>query len=213
VLDVLDVLRSIVAETYRSLAVHGLVLGNAGNVSVAERGSGLALITGAGLAAAEAAAEGVAAVSLADGSHRGGPAASSELPTHLVLLRAGHAAVVHSQPPHVTALGLVADEIPAVLADQAALVGGAAPVIGFAPPGTPELGHALLDALGAARRAVVIRHEGLVTVGPDLAVALAATYAVEAGARAYLLARGLGAPPALPEAEVAALRTLGGLPA
>src|SRR5262245_40940558 len=51
---VLEILAATVAEAYRSLSTTGLVAGAEGNVSVAERITGVALVTAMGLVAAEA---------------------------------------------------------------------------------------------------------------------------------------------------------------
>ena len=131
-------------------------------MSVAERSSGIALVTGTGLQAGEATADGIAEVGLDDGAHRSGPAPTSELPSHLALLRAGHGAVIHTHAPHATALGLVLDEVPLVLAEQAARAGAAAPVVPYATPGSEEMALSLAAALRGPVRAVVIRNHGLV---------------------------------------------------
>jgi L-fuculose-phosphate aldolase len=209
----LEVLAATVAAAYRSLATSGLVLGSEGNVSVAERTTDVALVTAAGLVASEAAPEAIAVVRLADGAHVSGPAASSELPTHLALLRAGHGAVAHAHLPHATALGLVADRVPLVLAELASSVGGAVPVIPYVPAGTEEMGAAVRDALAAAGvRAVVIRNHGVIAAGPDVTTALFALVSTEAAARVALLARLAGEPPELAGPEVDRLRAVGGLP-
>lgn len=209
----IEVLREVVAAAYASLGQTGIVLGAEGNVSVADRGSGIALVTGTGLHARESTAEGIAEVDLADGSHHGGPSPTSELPSHLALLRAGHGAVVHTHAPHATAVGLVLDEVPLVLAEQAARAGGAAPVVPYVTPGSEEMALSLTAALREPVRAVVIRNHGLFTVGPDLVSALSATLATEEAARIYLLARGIGEPATVPGHAVAPLRALGGITA
>jgi L-fuculose-phosphate aldolase len=210
---VLDVLAATVAAAYRSLATSGIVLGAEGNASVVERSTGVVLITATGLAAAEATADGIATVDLADGRHVDGPLPSSELPTHLALLRAGHGAVVHAHAPHATALGLRADRVPLALAELAVRVGGAVPVIPYAPSGSEQMGAAVRDALAATGvRAVVIRHHGVVAVGETITAALWALTATEEAARVAVLA---GDPASLPEidpAEAARLRAFGGLP-
>ncbi len=207
----IDVLKGVVAATYAAAGRAGIVLGAEGNVSVAERSSGSAFLTGTGLYAAEATAAGIAEVGLADGAHRSGPAPTSELASHLALLNAGHGAVVHTHAPHATAIGLVLDEVPLVLAEQAVRAGAAAPVIPFAVPGSTDMALSLAAALRDGVRAVVIRNHGLFSVGPDLASAFAATLATEEAARIYLLARGLGDPAPVPGHAIAALRSLGGI--
>ena len=209
----IDVLRQVVAAAYASLGSAGIVLGAEGNVSVAERSSGVALVTATGLHAGEATADTIAEVGLADGAHRSGPAPSSELPSHLALLRAGHGAVVHTHAAHATALGLVLDEVPLVLAEQAARAGGGAPVVPYATPGSDEMALSLAAALRGPVRAVVIRNHGLFTVGPDIVSALSATLATEEAARIYLLARAVGEPARVPGHALATLRALGGITA
>jgi L-fuculose-phosphate aldolase len=210
---VIDVLKQVVAAAYTSLGEAGIVQGAEGNASVAERSSGIALVTGTGLQARESTADGIAEVGLYDGELRSGPAPTSELPSHLALLRAGHGAVIHSHAPHATALGLVLDEVPLVLAEQAARAGGPAPVVPYATPGSDEMALSLEAVLRGPVRAVVIRNHGLVTVGPDIVSALQATLATEEAARVYLLARGIGEPARVPGHALATLRALGGITA
>ncbi len=209
----IEVLKQVVAAAYASLGGAGLVQGAEGNVSVAERSSGVALVTATGLQAGEATADAISEVGLDDGAHRSGPAPSSELPTHLALLRAGHGAVVHTHAPHATALGLVLDEVPLVLAEQAARAGGAAAVVPYAMPGSDEMALSLAAALRGPIRAVVIRNHGMFSVGPDIVSALSATLATEEAARVYLLARGIGEPARVPGHAIATLRELGGITA
>jgi ribulose-5-phosphate 4-epimerase/fuculose-1-phosphate aldolase len=163
--------------------------------------------------ASEATPEGIATVRLDDGGHVSGPVASSELPTHLALLRAGHGAVVHAHVPHATALGLVADRVPLVLAELAVRAGGAVPVIPYVPAGTAEMGEAVREALAASDvLAVVIRNHGVVAAGTNVTSALFALTATEEAARVALLARLVGEPPELEGPEVDRLRAAGGLP-
>ncbi len=58
--------------------------------------------------------------------------------------------IVHTHSPYATAVGLVLDEIPVVLAEQAAAVGGPIPVVPYAPTGERAMGEAVL----ACRRCV-----------------------------------------------------------
>ncbi len=202
-----------VAAAYRSLATAGLVLGAEGNASVAERSTGVALVTATGLVAAEASPEAIALVALDDGRHLQGPLPSSELPTHLALLRAGYGAVVHAHPPYATALGLRSQRIPLVLAELAVRAGGAVPVIPYVPAGSEAMGAAVRDALQAAGvQAIVIRQHGVLAVGDNVTAALWALTATEEAARIALLAGGdVDTLPEIDAAEAARLRAVGGL--
>ena len=74
-----------------------------------------------------------------------GAAASVELPMHLAIQsgRPEVAAIVHTHSPYATAVGLVLDEIPVVLAEQAAAVGRPIPVVPYAPTGERAMGEAV----------------------------------------------------------------------
>ncbi len=193
----LDVLHQIVAQAYRQLGRAGLVLGAEGSVAVAERTTGVLVVTGAGLMADEAGPDGVAEVDLPDGGHRAGPVPTPHAPLHLAAVAAGHGASVVVSPPYATALALMRDALPAVLGDQALLVGPPAPVVRSASLDPRQLVDPVTAALEGGRRAVAVRHLGVVAAGPDLATALAVAVTVESAARTYLIAATLGEPPTL----------------
>ena len=100
------------------------MLGAEGNASVAERSSGIALVTGTGLQAREATPTASPRSAWPTASTAPVPPPPASCPSHLALLRAGHGAVIHTHAPHATALGLVLDEVPLVMAEQAARAGG-----------------------------------------------------------------------------------------
>jgi len=193
-----------VAAAYAELGRGGLVTGATGNVSAA--GDGIVAITPTGGRPGLTADE-VAVVRLVDGAHLGGGATSSELPTHLGLLRAGALAVVHSHAPHATTFGLIADRLPVILAEQVIDLGGGTRVVPYQGTGTQEMASALAERQAAGERGAIVRNHGPVTWGATLERALAATYALEEAARAWLLARAAGAEPMrLPDAEIERLR-------
>jgi L-fuculose-phosphate aldolase len=200
-------LREELVRTLRRMAVGGLVLGAAGNVSARAgdlAGAGVdlqrwrctptsfVLISPSGLPYDALRPEDVCAVT-PDGTLVEGPAPSVELPMHLAVLaaRPDVGAIVHTHSPYATALSCVIDEIPVVEPEQEVAVGGPLPVADAAPSGTAALGEAVLAAAGE-RRAVVVRGHGPVCFGADLAAALACAFAVEENARIHALARLLG---------------------
>jgi L-fuculose-phosphate aldolase len=200
-------LRSAVARAYAELDAAGLGSGATGNVSAVDRPAGVVAITPRGGRPGLSSAD-VALVDL-DGTriHAGEP--SSELATHLTLARAGAGAVAHAHAPYAIALSLIADELPLVVAVQAAYCGGAVPVVPYVPTGTQEMAEAVSAVQASGARAVIIRSHGPVTWGSTLELALSGLYAVEEAARAWLLARAAGGEPArLPPAELHRLREL-----
>jgi ribulose-5-phosphate 4-epimerase/fuculose-1-phosphate aldolase len=198
-------LRAAVARAYAELDAAGLGSGATGNVSALDAAAGVAAITPAGGRPGLSFAD-VSLVDL-DGTLLAGGRPSSELATHLALLRGGAGAVAHAHAPYAVAASLIVDELPVVVAVQAHYCGGPVPVIAYVPTGTQEMADAVSAVQPSGLRAVIIRSHGPVTWAPTLELALAGLYAVEEAARAYVLARSTGAEPALlPPAELARLR-------
>jgi L-ribulose-5-phosphate 4-epimerase len=205
-------LRGAVADALRRIEAGGLVLGTAGNVSVREPGSQLVAVSPSSLPYASLAAEDVCLVDPDGAVVEGAARPSFELAMHLAILRARPevAAVVHTHSPHATALGCVLDEIPVVVPEQAATVGGAVPVCPYAPTGDAAMGDAVVAA-AAGRWAAIVRNHGPVCLGRNLDHALACAFAVEEAARIFGLARLHGEPALLDEREVERVARLAGL--
>ncbi len=198
-------LRGQVADVLRRLEAAGLVQGTSGNVSARDRETGLIAVSPASVAYESMKAGDVSVVG-EDGELVEGKRPSTELPMHLTILtgRPEVGAVVHTHSPYATALALVVDEIPVLLAEVAAAVGGPIPVVPYAPTGERAMGEAVLSAGDAW--AAIVRNHGPVCLGRDLGEALRCALAVEEGARAFALARPHGEPALLPDGELERLR-------
>ena len=101
---------------------------------------------------------------------------------------------------------LVLDEIPVVLAEQAAAVGGPIPVVPYAPTGERAMGEAVLAAGDAW--AAIVRNHGPVCLGRSLGEALRCAFAVEEAAQVYAIALQHGEPALLPPDELVRLNRL-----
>jgi len=200
-------LRYEVVDVLRRLEAGGLVTGTSGNVSARDRETGLIAVSPTSIRYDRMRPEDVAVVD-SQGELLDGGAPSVELPMHLSIQssRPEVAAVVHTHSPYATAVGLVLDEIPVVVAEQAATVGGAVPVVPYAPTGERAMGEAVLAAGDAW--AAIVRNHGTVCLGRSLAEALRCAFAVEEAAQVYVLARQFGEPELLPESETARLNRL-----
>ena len=200
-------LRSEVVRVLQRLEAGGLVTGTSGNVSARDPETGLIAVSPTSIPYDRMRPEDVAVVD-PEGEALEGAAPSVELPMHLAIHsgRPEAAAVVHTHSPYATALGLVLDEIPVVVAEQAATVGGAIPVVPYAPTGERAMGEAVLAAGDAW--AAIVRNHGPVCLGRSLAEALRCAFAVEEAAQVYALARQLGEPALLPDDELARLNRL-----
>lgn len=187
-------LQDSIAQTCRSLAAQGLVLGTAGNVSV-RFGEQIA-ITATG-AVFETMARGDIVLVDGEGTLISGEVApTSELGLHLGVYRLCDAgAVVHTHAPAAIGVGLITDELPCVHY-QMLLLGGAVRVAPFATFGTTELADHVLAAL-SGRTAALMANHGAVTTGPTLQAAVDATTLLEWACRIYLSAAAAGTPRAL----------------
>jgi L-ribulose-5-phosphate 4-epimerase len=200
-------LRADVVDVLRRLEAGGLVTGTSGNVSARDPETGLIAVSPTSTPYDRIGPEDVSVVD-PDGELLEGAAPSVELPMHLAIQsgRPEAAAVVHTHSPYATALGLVLDEIPVVVAEQAATVGGPVPVVPYAPTGERAMGEAVLAAGDAW--AAIVRNHGPVCLGRSLGEALRCAFAVEEAAQVYALARQLGEPVLLPEDELVRLNRL-----
>jgi L-fuculose-phosphate aldolase len=195
--------RERVAAAARRVAEEGLVLGSAGNVS--ERAGELVAITPTGAVLERVQPAEIAVVDL-DGMRVDGPLApTSELSLHLGAYRRYDAgAVVHAHPPVSTALACVLDEVPAVHYQMVAL-GGPVRVARYATFGTVELAELTLDAL-QGRFAVLMANHGTLAYGDDLESAVERSRLLEWACTVYWRAAAIGAPRALDETQLDAVR-------
>jgi L-fuculose-phosphate aldolase len=220
--------RAALIDACRLLNARGVNQGKAGNASVRwDRGSraGL-LVTPSALPYDRMSPDDIVWLSLelADSSATGGgnvPAVvdsagrrpSSEWRIHRDIYqhRPDAAAVLHAHPPHATALACLPDGqaggIPAFHYMVAVAGGVDIRCAAYATFGSPALSEATLAAL-AGRRACLMAHHGIVALGASLDAALALAEEVETLARMYLLARQLGTPALLDEAEMARVLAL-----
>jgi L-fuculose-phosphate aldolase len=200
-------LRTEVVDVLRRLEAARLVTGTSGNVSARDAQTGLIAISPTSMPYDRIRPEDVSVVD-PEGELLEGAAPSVELPMHLAIQsgRPEVAAIVHTHSPHATAVGLVLDEIPILLAEQGAAVGGPIPVVPYGPTGERAMGEAVLGAGDAW--AAIVRNHGPVCLGRSLGEALRCAFAVEEAAQVYAVARQLGEPALLPEDELARLNRL-----
>lgn len=203
----LAALRAEVIDVLRRLEAAGLVTGTSGNVSARDPETGLIAVSPTSIPYDRIGPEHVSVVD-PEGELLEGGRPSVELPMHLAIQsgRPEVAGIVHTHSPYATAVGLVLDEIPVVLAEQAAAVGGPIPVAPYAPTGERAMGEAVL-ASGDAWAAIV-RNHGPVCLGRSLGEALRCAFAVEEAAEVYAIARQHGEPALLPEDELVRLNRL-----
>ena len=114
---------------------------------------------------------------------------SSESALHLMAYhrRPDVGGVVHTHPIFATAAAVAAEEIPPIIDEVVIKVGGRVKVAEYAFPGTEELAEKACDAL-EDRMAVLLRHHGLMTVGPSIDEAMDNSLVVERLAQIFFYA-------------------------
>jgi L-fuculose-phosphate aldolase len=135
---------------------------------------------------------------------------STETQLHLAIYRrhAWAGAVVHAHPPKATALAAAHLEIPLETLPEGLFALGALPAIPYRSSKDPAYGESVALALDGADAALLLNH-GAVTVGPDLAKALAKMEILEALATVAADHRAMGVHGApLDPAEIERIRTI-----
>jgi L-fuculose-phosphate aldolase len=194
-----DTERRSLAEACHRLALEGLVIGTAGNVSV--RAGDEVVVSPTGCVLAEVAPEAMSVVSVDGDVLEGAP--TSELGLHLGVYRdvdwAG--AVVHTHAPMATAVGCVVDELPAIHYGMLAL-GGSVRVAPYATFGTDELHQHVLAALDG-RLAVLMQNHGTLNCAASLDAAVEGALLLEWACSLYWHAKQIGEPSVLSEEQLA----------
>ncbi len=111
-------------------------------------------------------------------------------------------AIIHTHQPYATAVGLIADELPVCVTTLANATLGAVAVAPYSSAASLEMGIAAVENLNG-KRAVILKHHGVLTVGGTLKEALYAAVYMEEAAKVYLLAKNAGGEvPVLDEAQI-----------
>jgi L-fuculose-phosphate aldolase len=139
-----------------------------------------------------------------DGSVTGRWAPSSEWQFHRAIYRArpDAMAVLHTHPPHATALGCLGRKLPAFHYMVAVAGGDDVPLVPYATFGSEALSQGVAAGL-AERNACLMMQHGLTSCGANIAQALKVMVEVESLCHAYLLASAVAEPPLLGAEEMA----------
>lgn len=180
--------RNAVLKAAVSMAQLGLATGSSGNVS--QRLADGLLITASGIPYDVIQPQEIIEID-ADGHRRSGDGEpSSEWRMHAAIYaeRRDVTAIVHTHSICATAAATALRMLPVPHDEGRILFGDAVPVSTHQPPGTWDLAHAVVEALGSGRLVLIARH-GAVAVGATLTEALASSVKLEEIARLALLSR------------------------
>jgi L-fuculose-phosphate aldolase len=195
-------LRQEIIDTCLAMNAYGINQGTSGNVSARWR-DGL-LITPSALAYDEMRPDDVVFLPLKTEEPATGPRRpSSEWRMHRDILasREEVGAVVHTHSIYATALSILGEQIPAHHYMVALSGGNSIRCATYATYGTEELSQNALEAL-EGRTCCLLANHGVIATGPNLKKALWLAGEVETLAKQYVIARQLGEPFLLSEAEI-----------
>jgi L-ribulose-5-phosphate 4-epimerase len=109
-------------------------------------------------------------------------------------------AVIHTHQVYATAVGLIEDKLPAVTTTLSNVTLGEVNVAPYSSPASLSMGVETVENIGG-KRAVILKHHGVVTVGGNLKEAMYAAIYMEETAKAYLAAKAAGVPARLTQEQ------------
>ena len=201
-------LRAEVAALHAELPRYGLVVWTAGNVSARVPGADLLVIKPSGVSYDDLSADTMVVTDLDGRLVDGARTPSSDTAAHAYvykhLPRVG--GVVHTHSTYASAWAARGEPVPCVLTMTADEFGGEIPVGPFALIGDDSIGRGIVDTLRDSRSsAVLMRNHGVFTIGATAADAVKAAVMCEDVARTTHIARQLGDPLPIAQADVDSL--------
>ena len=209
--DEIERTREVVARLHAELPRWELVVWTAGNVSQrvrVEGGEDLLVIKPSGVTYDELTPESMVVCDLAGNLIDGERSPSSDTAAHAyVYAHMPHVGgVVHTHSTYATAWAARGEPVPCVLTMMADEFGGDIPVGPFALIGDDSIGRGIVETLAGSRsRAVLMRNHGPFTIGRDAKDAVKAAVMVEEVARTVHIARQLGDPLPMAQADIDSL--------
>lgn len=203
--DVLSAERAAISELGRRMVEQGLTRGTGGNIS--ERGpNDIIAVSPTRVPYEEITPESVPVVTLDGEQVAGEYPPSSETPMHRLIYsnREDVGGVVHTHSPYASTFATLGQEIPASHY-LIAMAGPKVPVVGFAQPGTEELGRLAVEGLGDDHLACLLKHHGVMALGTDADAALETALMVEFCAQIHFQALAIDDPPILGEGDLETL--------
>jgi L-fuculose-phosphate aldolase len=198
-------LRAQVAQTARRMHASGWVANHEGNVS-ARIGRDRFVITPTATSKAEVDEGSLLVVDGGGQLIEGLRKPPAECGLHLAAYRArpDAGAVLHAHPPYATAFGAARAALEPICLPEAVVSLGRVPLATFALPGTPAASEAV-SRCAAEADAMLLPGNGVLTLGPDVALCYLRMELVEQLAQILHHARALGGAQALAPEELAAL--------
>jgi L-ribulose-5-phosphate 4-epimerase len=201
-------LRAEIAALHAELPRNGLVVWTAGNVSARVPGADLLVIKPSGVSYDELSADTMVVTDLSGALVEGDLNPSSDTAAHAYVYRhMPHVnGVVHTHSTYATAWSTRGEAIPCVLTAMADEFGGEIPIGPFALIGDDSIGRGIVETLAGHRStAVLMRSHGVFTIGTSARAAVKSAVMCEDVARTIHIARQLGTPLPIPQADIDSL--------
>ncbi|MDR0960519.1 MAG: L-ribulose-5-phosphate 4-epimerase [Propionibacteriaceae bacterium] len=205
VADTIQRLRREVADLHQELTRYALVVWTAGNVSARVPGHDLMVIKPSGVSYDDLSAETMVVTDLHGKLLEGELSPSSDTAAHAYVYRHREdvGGVVHTHSTYATAWAACRQPIPCVITMMGDEFGGEIPVGPFALIGDDSIGRGIVETLAESRSpAVLMANHGVFTIGKDARSAVKAAVMCEDVARTVAIARQLGEPVAIPQADI-----------
>jgi L-ribulose-5-phosphate 4-epimerase len=197
--------REVVSRLHAELPRWQLVVWTAGNVSQRVPGADLFVIKPSGVSYDALSPEAMVVCDfdgrLVEGDHN--PSSDTAAHAYVYAHMSDVGGVVHTHSTYATAWAACGEEIPCVLTMMADEFGGPVPVGPFAMIGDDSIGRGIVETLRGSRSpAVLMRNHGPFTIGRDGRAAVKAATLLEEVARSVHIARQLGEPQPIGQADI-----------
>lgn len=189
----MDELRKKIIEAGKEMIASQLTRGSSGNISARIPGTSKYLITPSGMDYYSIQPEDIVLADYETKEAVGKRRPSIEIHLHgeIYRMRPDVNGVVHTHSPYASAMAAARKPVPPVLDLLGIIIGGQVEVAEHAAPGTLDLAHNAVRALGN-RNGVLLANHGAIGVGVDLKTAFKAADMIEQAAMAALFANLVG---------------------
>ncbi len=191
-----------IIDAARALREYNLIALSGGNVSL-RLDNGHILVTPSGMSYKGMVEDDIIVMTLTgivvEGERR--PSVDTEALLHIYQSLGEVNSVIHTHQVYATAAGLVTDVLPCAVTTLPNATLGAVNVAPYCSAASLEMGIEAVKHLDG-KRAVILKHHGVITVGGNLKEALYAAVYLEDAAKTWLVARSVAEVPTLNESQI-----------